>query len=97
MEWIEVSKHAGERWHEHTTHPGVGPVVAWNRGIPLVAMDGLDGEEARVLEDVGDEGVVMVRKDDTMVTVVNVATASPAVQGVVDATLERWEGIHESS
>lgn len=30
MEWITVSKNAGESWQDVTDSPGVGPIVAWN-------------------------------------------------------------------
>lgn len=30
MDWLDVSKNAGERWLEVTDSPGIGPVVAWN-------------------------------------------------------------------
>lgn len=46
MEWITVTTHAGDRWHERTNSAGVGPIVAWNEGHP-VSVPTLEADEVR--------------------------------------------------
>jgi hypothetical protein len=61
--------------------PHLRPLEAWHQGERL-ENHGLDGDEARYH---ARSGTVLVRKDDTLVTVVDVETA---IQPVQDAVLE---------
>ena len=71
-EWLLISRHAAERWHQRTDSPGVGPRVAWaeaeRRSVP-----GVRADEVRYHR--GSE-TVLVRVGGVLVTVIDATTAS---------------------
>ena len=71
MEWIIVSRHAADRWHQRTDSPGVGPIVAWNRAERRDVRD-LNGDEIRYHRA---SETLLVRKGAVLVTVVDAPTA----------------------
>lgn len=71
MEWIIVSRHAADRWHQRTDSPGVGPIVAWNRAERRDVRD-LNGDEIRYHRA---SETLLVRKGRVLVTVVDAPTA----------------------
>jgi len=71
MEWIIVSGHAADRWHERTDSPGVGPIVAWNEAERREVRD-LNGDEIRYHRP---SETLLVRKAGVLVTVVDAPTA----------------------
>ena len=76
IDWVYVTDHAAERWHERTATPGIGPIVAWN-----------ESERREVSELTGDEiryhpatESLLIRKDGVLVTVIDASTARPSIQ-----------------
>lgn len=88
MEYVEISTHAGERWHERRDEPpGYGPVIAWNRGVPLPDWRGAYCDEARY--DDGTGLILLAANNDdggprVLTTVFRAATASHGWQDVVE-------------
>lgn len=76
MEWIIVSTHAAERWHERTDSPGVGPIVAWNEAERR-NIRGVHGDETRYHRE---SETILVRKARVLVTVVDAEDARPEVR-----------------
>lgn len=79
MDWIVVSTHAADRWHERTDSPGIGPVVAWSeaerRDVP-----GIHGDEVRYHDEAE---VILVAKGGVLVTVIDVASARPRAKEAI--------------
>lgn len=76
MDWINVSAHAADRWHQRTDSPGIGPIVAWNEG-DRTNVRTIEGDELRYHRDTE---TILVRKEQVLVTVIDAATARPAIQ-----------------
>jgi len=65
LEWVDVSNHAGERWHQYVrTSPGYGPIIAWNLAKELTGDHGLYCDEARYDETT--DAVILVERDEDM-------------------------------
>ena len=79
MDWIIVTEHAAERWHQRAHEPTVGPIVAWNEGQRR-SVPGLHGDEMRYHRDTE---TLLVTKDDVLVTVIAVPTAREDVRRAV--------------
>lgn len=85
--WLRISDHAAVRWHQHTDSPGVGPRVAWGQAQP-VSLHDVDGDEVRFHQRLA---LVLVRRDDTLVTVIDATVANStelrdlAREGVAEA------------
>lgn len=79
MDWLIVSEHAAERWHQRTDAPGIGPLVAWN-AAERRDIDGLHGDEIRYHRETE---TLLIQKDSVLVTVVDVSTARPSIQASV--------------
>lgn len=79
-DWIVVSAHAYERWHERTDAPGHGPRVAWFNGFGIDCR-AIDADEARYHQPTD---TVLIRKEGTLVTVLDVADSRAPVQDAVD-------------
>jgi len=63
LEWIDVSLHAGKRWHQYVSKsPGYGPIIAWNIAETLTGDHGLYCDEARYDETT--DTVILVAKDE---------------------------------
>lgn len=78
---IVVSKHAADRWADRSDRPDLPPAVAWLHAEP-VRDPPLSGDEFRY-HDSAD--VLLIRKDRTLVTVIDIATARPRVRAAVVA------------
>jgi len=79
VDWITVSGHAAERWHERTDEPGIGPIVAWNEAERRHVPD-LDAEEIRYHRPTE---TLLLQNGGVLVTVINVSTARKQVQQAV--------------
>jgi len=83
---VRPSDHAKSRWRQYT-QVEYGVAEAWASGADLavsepgVASIGLDGEEVRYDENTH---TALVRKEDVVVTVIEVQTAKPALRRAVD-------------
>lgn len=75
MDWIEVSTHASDRWHERTQNPGIGPRIAWINASPCLAT-GLHGDEFRYHEPTD---TILIMKNGVLTTVLNGSQASNLV------------------
>lgn len=75
-EWIRVTDHAADRWHERTDTPGVGPIVAWNKSERRDITD-LDADEIRYHQATE---MLLLRRDEALVTVIDASTARPKIQ-----------------
>lgn len=78
-DWIIVTAHAAERWHERTVSPGVGPIVAWNESERR-QVDDLQGDEIRFHRATDS---LLVRKGSRLVTVIYASTARPTIQNEI--------------
>lgn len=76
---VRVSGHAARRWFERSEKPLIDPSTAWEYGTEIFG-HGLEGDEVRYHEL---SGTVLVRKDDTITTVIEEATAKPTVRRAV--------------
>lgn len=76
IDWICVTDHAAERWHERTESPGIGPIVAWNESERRDISE-LSGDEIRYHRATE---TLLVRKGTALVTVIDVNTARPNLQ-----------------
>lgn len=65
-DWVKVTRHAGRRWHERTTDPGIGPRVAWETAKPVNPQH-LHGDEIRYH---AGTNLYLVAKSGRLVTVV---------------------------
>lgn len=91
-DWIHVSDHAALRWTQRA-NATVGPRVAWFDAQTITADHGLYADEARYHPDTD---TVLIRKDDTLVTVIPVSDSRPRLQQAVRrlgdvATINRGE------
>lgn len=84
MDWLVVSEHAAERWHQRTDAPGIGPLVAWN-AAERRDVDGLHGDEIRFHRATK---TFLIQKSGVLVTVVDVATARPSIRASVPAVTD---------
>ncbi|WP_134671736.1 hypothetical protein [Halorussus marinus] len=77
---LRVSKHVrGERWAQRSADPVMNPVDAWADATEIFG-HGLDGDEVRYHEH---SETVLVRKDDTLVTVIDATTAKRSVRHAI--------------
>lgn len=72
MEWIVVSGHAAERWHQRTDSPGVGPIIAWSESERR-ELEHVSGDEVRYQRATK---TLLVRKGNVLVTVLGAADAT---------------------
>jgi hypothetical protein len=73
----EVSDHAMTRWAQRVGDSR-GARAAWRESIPVPIEDtGLDGDEARYHPD---SDTALVRKDDTLTTVIEVESGRPELR-----------------
>jgi len=79
MDWVDVTNHAAIRWHQHTSSPGVGPVVAWTQGEPC-SPPTLEADEVRYHRPTD---TLLLKKEGVLVTVIDVQTARPAIRSAV--------------
>lgn len=80
VEWVVVSSHAAERWHQRTKTPGVGPIVAWNEAERREISD-LDADEIRYHKPTG---TLLLKNGGVLVTVIEVATARQPIRKAVE-------------
>jgi hypothetical protein len=72
-----VSGHAGVRWDQRVGDDR-GARAAWRESIPLPVEDtGLDGDEVRYHQPTD---TALVRKDDTLTTVIEVESGRPELR-----------------
>ncbi|MFC6963300.1 hypothetical protein [Halocatena marina] len=73
---ITVSEHALERWFQRSATPGSDPALAWDDAIEIYGHC-LEGDEVRyhALSE-----TVLIRKTDTLVTVIAVTDAKWTVR-----------------
>jgi len=76
-----VSRHAQQRWIQRSSLPSMDPLVAWRSpDAQLLRNHDLDGDEVRYHEP---SDAVLVRKDDTLVTVIHAPSAKWRVRAAV--------------
>lgn len=78
-DWIDLTDHAAERWAARSADVDHGPIVAWIEGEPVTGHD-LDADEVRYHPE---SGTVLLRRDEALVTVLDIATARPPVRRAV--------------
>ena len=79
-ELLEVSSHVlNVRWPQRSADRTTDPRDAWTDGKTIYG-HGLEGDEARYH---APTGTVLVRKDDTLITVIRADTAKPSVQHAI--------------
>lgn len=76
----EASEHARTRWTQRVGPGGLGPAGAWLEAERLEG-HGLHGDEARYHRE---SNTVMVRKDDTLTTVLDGDNLKPSAERAVD-------------
>lgn len=76
---LRVSDHAERRWLERSSAPCMDPGVAWNEAARIYG-HGLHGDEVRYH---AFSDTVLVRKSDTLVTVIHAPTAKREVRQAV--------------
>ncbi|WP_435145948.1 hypothetical protein [Halobaculum sp. P14] len=76
---LRVSEHARTRWLERTADARLDPHGAWLEATP-VRRHGLDGDEVRYHDP---SSTVLIRKDDTLVTVISLDDATYSVHASV--------------
>ena len=76
---VQVSDHAGRRWLDRSEAPCMTVLNAWGDANPIYG-HGLEGDEARYHEL---SETVLVRKDDTLTTVIHAPTAKLSVRRAV--------------
>ena len=77
---ITVSGHiVRKRWFQRSNDVTMAPEDAWHEGVPIYG-HGLDGDEVRYHEYTE---TVLVRKNDTLVTVIDEPTAKRSVRMAV--------------
>lgn len=69
-DWVTVTEHAAERWHQRTDAPGFGPRAAWIHGRPVNDHDYPNADEVRTH---GRAGVDLLRVGGVLVTVLPTA------------------------
>ncbi|MCU4799716.1 hypothetical protein OB920_04965 [Halobacteria archaeon HArc-gm2] len=75
-----VSSHVSERrWLQRSDNPIMDPVDAWADATPIYG-HGLEGDEVRHHDHTG---TVLVRKDDTLVTAIDVEGAKRSIRNAV--------------
>lgn len=75
----EISAHAEVRWQQRAHNGCPGPRTAWRESLP-VPSGGLRGDEVRYHPGTD---TALVRKDETLVTVIAVEDAKSSVRGAV--------------
>ena len=75
-DWVYITDHAAERWHERTETPGIGPIVAWNESGRREVSE-LTGDEIRYHRATE---TLLIRKGGVLVTVIDASTARPNIQ-----------------
>lgn len=77
---LRVSDHVvRKRWFQRSSDVTMHPVDAWHEGVPIYG-SGLDGDEVRYH---AHTETVLVRKNDTLVTVIDEPTAKRSVRMAV--------------
>lgn len=67
-DWVRVTSHAADRWHERTDSPGIGPRGAYIEGTPVP--DGSHEFNADEVRHHRPSGTLLLRRGDRLVTVV---------------------------
>jgi len=68
-----------ERWPQRSDDPDVEPLTAWAEGTRIPGT-GLDADEVRYHERTE---TVLLRRNNTLVTVLDATTANPAVRNAI--------------
>ncbi len=76
---IIVSKHALKRWFQRSATPEMDPALAWAEATEIRG-HGLEGDEVRYHTP---SETVIIRKGNTLVTVIAVESAMPTVRTAV--------------
>lgn len=81
-EWVGLTDHAGDQWRERADPPeSIGPRIAWFDGVVVHEPHGLEADEVRYHPP---SGVVLLRKDGDLVTVIDVGPdAKPELRQAV--------------
>jgi hypothetical protein len=80
---VSLTDHAFRRWHQRSEEPSTDPLVAWLQGVEVeVEYTALEGDEVRYHEATD---TCLVRKDDAVVTVIEVSEAPWRTQQAVAA------------
>jgi hypothetical protein len=86
-DWVSVTGHAADRWHERTDNPGIGPVVAWQTAARCEPSH-LYGDEIRYHAGID---CYLVAKRGRLVTVVEADQPGEPTPGAGDSPAEAAE------
>jgi len=77
---LNITSHALKRWNERSDVPKIYPGSAWNEAATVVGTD-LDADEVRYHSLTG---TLLLRKDTSLVTVIDVETTSRQTRTAID-------------